>query len=381
MGSARCTASPRRSRRSASSACRLRDRGGRHRRRRRPAAAGRRRAGGPLLRRDEPRRSRPARPGRDPRRGALRRCSRHRPRPSRRRCDAAQPGCRHPADRQLPHRARRLRRPAQRRRRIESMAQAALGAFYGAPSLVLSPSPAADRSLLALGVDPARLAAGSAVSTSPASTRARPTARTTRRDQGSLRGPPDPGEGGRPACRELPAGAQRRSRLHLLLAGGGPEEAELRARLGERATFLGWLEGEDLARAYASADIFLFCSTTDTYGQVVLEAGASGLPVVAVAEGGPASLVENRHTGMLCRPDADHIAGTVLQLAASPLLRRHLGASAVRAVQARSWERALEQLAGGLPPCPRRCPGSRGASARPRRLSRRGRRRCASTMG
>ena len=60
----------------------------------------------------------------------------------------------------------------------------------------------------------------------------------------------------------------------------------------------------------------------------MLEAGASGLPVVAVAEGGPASLIENRHTGMLCRPDADHLAGTVLQLAASPLLRRHLGASA-----------------------------------------------------
>jgi glycosyltransferase involved in cell wall biosynthesis len=102
-----------------------------------------------------------------------------------------------------------------------------------------------------------------------------------------------------------------------------------------------------LARAYASADIFLFCSTTDTYGQVVLEAGASGVPVVAVAEGGPASLVENRHTGMLCQADADHIAGTVLQLAASPLLRRHLGASAVRAAGARSWEQAMTQLAAG----------------------------------
>src|SRR6185295_3280651 len=83
------------------------------------------------------------------------------------------------------------------------------------------------------------------------------------------------------------------------------------------------------------------------YGQVVLEAGASGLPVVAVAEGGPASLIENRHTGMLCEPDPDHIAGTVLQLASSPLLRRHLGAAAARAARERSWERALEQLAGG----------------------------------
>ena len=80
---------------------------------------------------------------------------------------------------------------------------------------------------------------------------------------------------------------------------------------------------------------------------MVVEAGASGLPVVAVAEGGPAALVENRHTGMLCRPDPDHLAGTLLQLASSPLLRRHLGASAVRAARARSWERALDQLAAG----------------------------------
>jgi glycosyltransferase involved in cell wall biosynthesis len=136
-------------------------------------------------------------------------------------------------------------------------------------------------------------------------------------------------------------------RLHLLLAGGGPEEAELRSRLGDRATFLGWLEGEELARAYASADIFLFCSRTDTFGQVILEAGASGLPVVAVAEGGPASLIENRHTGMLCGADPDHLAGTILQLAASPLLRGRLGASARRAALGRSWEAALEQLAAG----------------------------------
>jgi glycosyltransferase involved in cell wall biosynthesis len=228
------------------------------------------------------------------------------------------------------------------------MARMALGAFYGAPSLVLSPSPAADRSLLDLGVEEARLG------------RWERGVDVSRFDPGKAAREDYPGE-----IKVLYAGRLTREkgldllaesflraraadpRLHLLLAGGGPEEAELRGRLGEYATFLGWLEGEELARAYASADVFLFCSTTDTYGQVVLEAGASGVPVVAVAEGGPASLVENRHTGMLCRPDADHIAGTVLQLAASPLLRRHLGSSAVRAAGARSWQRALEQLAEG----------------------------------
>jgi glycosyltransferase involved in cell wall biosynthesis len=231
---------------------------------------------------------------------------------------------------------------------IESIARAALGAFYGAPSLVLSPSPAADRSLLDLGIDPSRLG---------------------RWERGVDISRFDPGKAARDAypgeIKVLYAGRLTREkgvdllaesflraraadpRLHLLLAGGGPEEGELRARRGEDATFLGWLDGDALARAYASADIFLFCSTTDTYGQVVLEAGASGVPVVAVAEGGPASLVENRHTGVLCQPDPDHIAGAVLQLAASPLLRRHLGASAVRAVRERSWGRAMEQLAAG----------------------------------
>ncbi len=231
---------------------------------------------------------------------------------------------------------------------IEAMARLALGAFYRAPSVVLSPSPAADRSLIGLGADAERVVRwGRGV------------------DVESF----DPGKADREAfpgeLKVLYAGRLTRekgvdllaesfirahsvdSRLHLLLAGGGPEEGDLRARLGGRATFLGWLEGEELARAYASADLFLFCSRTDTYGQVVVEAAASGLPVVAVAEGGPASLIENRHTGMLCKADADHIAGTVLQLASSPLMRRRLGASALRTARHRTWAAALEQLATG----------------------------------
>jgi glycosyltransferase involved in cell wall biosynthesis len=69
--------------------------------------------------------------------------------------------------------------------------------------------------------------------------------------------------------------------------------------------------------------------------------------VVAVAQGGPAALVENRHTGLLCRPDPDHLAGSLLQLASSPLLRRHLGAAATHAARGRSWERSMGQLGAG----------------------------------
>ncbi|HKZ12397.1 MAG TPA: glycosyltransferase [Solirubrobacterales bacterium] len=231
---------------------------------------------------------------------------------------------------------------------LEAVARAGLGAFYNAPVRVLSPSPAADGSLAELGIDGAKVG---------------------RWERGVDIERFDPAKADRDAypgeIKVLYAGRLSREkgvdllaesflraheadpRLHLLLAGGGPEESELRARLGDAATFLGWLGGEDLAVAYASADVFLFCSVTDTYGQVILEAGASGLPVIAIAEGGPAALVENRHTGLLCRPDADHLAGSLLQMAASPELRTKLGAAGVRGARARSWERSLSQLAAG----------------------------------
>jgi glycosyltransferase involved in cell wall biosynthesis len=231
---------------------------------------------------------------------------------------------------------------------LEALSRAGLAAFYTAPARVLSPSPAADRSLLGLGAEEDRIdrwERGVDV------TRFCPEKADRSAFPGELRvlyAGRLTSEKGVDLLAESFLKAHRiEPRLHLLLAGGGPEEAELRSRLGERATFLGWLGGEDLARAYASADLFLFCSRTDTYGQVVIEAGASGLPVVAVAEGGPAALIENRNTGILCRPDADHLAGAVLQLAASPVLRRRLGEAAVRNARTRSWERALEQLAGG----------------------------------
>ncbi len=231
---------------------------------------------------------------------------------------------------------------------LEALTRAGLGAFYSAPAAVLSPSPSADASVIALGADPLRLG------------RWERGVDTGRFDPAKADRDAFPGEvkvlyAGRLTCEkgvDLLAEAFLRAhaadpRLHLLLAGGGPEEGELRERLGDRATFLGWLSGEELPCAYASADAFLFASSTDTYGQVILEAAASGLPVVAVAEGGPAALIENRHTGLLCRPDADHLAGTLLQLASSPQLRRQLGEAAARAARERSWERSMGQLGAG----------------------------------
>jgi glycosyltransferase involved in cell wall biosynthesis/predicted metal-dependent phosphoesterase TrpH len=226
--------------------------------------------------------------------------------------------------------------------------EVALGAFYGLCASVLSPSESADESLRGLGIAPERIGRWDR-GVDPA--RFDP----ARRDPEALGGGIKVLYAGRLTKEkgaELLADAflearSRDPRLHLSLAGGGPEEEVLRARLGEHATFLGWLEGDDLARAYASADIFLFASRTDTYGQVILEAQASGLPVVAVAEGGPLSLIDDGRTGLLRPAQAASLATAVCDLAASSERRQSLAREALASVTERTWETALERLGDG----------------------------------
>jgi glycosyltransferase involved in cell wall biosynthesis/predicted metal-dependent phosphoesterase TrpH len=232
-------------------------------------------------------------------------------------------------------------------RLADAMAMA-VRAFYGACDLVLSPSPASDGALREIGIGAERVARWD---------RGVDTARFDPALRGQLELPGElnvlyAGRITREKGADLLAEAfldahSRDPRLHLVLAGGGPEQERLRERVGEHATFLGWLQGIELARAYAGADIFLFPSATDTFGQVILEAQASGLPVVAVAAGGPVSLVEDRVSGLLSEPHADALAESVLELAGSPLLRRRLAAVALSAVRRRTWEGAMERLAEG----------------------------------
>ena len=223
-----------------------------------------------------------------------------------------------------------------------------LAAFYGACDVVLSPSTAADASLRALGLGEDKVARWErGVELERFGSR--------HRVEGHLPGELNLLYAGRLTrekgvellAESFLAARARDERLHLVLAGGGPEEDLLRERLGDHATFLGWLEGEELARAYASADLFLFPSTTDTFGQVILEAQASGLPVVAVGEGGPCDLIQDEVTGLLRPAQADALAGALVELAASPSYRERLGYAAERSAGGRTWERALAQLASG----------------------------------
>ncbi len=231
---------------------------------------------------------------------------------------------------------------------LEALAGMALGAFYGACDIVLSPSPASDERLVRLGINIERVARWDrgvdlerfdpALRTSgllPDAVNVLYAGRLTK-------------EKGVELLADAFETARRRDpRLHLVLAGGGPEEEVLKQRLGDGATFLGWLTGSDLARAYASADVFLFASRTDTFGQVILEAQASGLPVVAVAEGGPVSLITHNETGLLASPDASALAEAVLSLTSEPLTRERVRRNALQAVRGRTWKASLEQLAAG----------------------------------
>ena len=231
---------------------------------------------------------------------------------------------------------------------LEALMGIALGRFYGACDVVLSPSPASDARLAELGIAPERIGRWDR---GVDLARFDPKLRTPGLLPGEVNvlyaGRMTKEKGADLLADAFLAARWRDPRLHLVLAGGGPEEDVLRERLGEYATFLGWLRGADLARVYASADMFLFASQTDTFGQVLLEAQASGLPVVAVDEGGPRSLIEHGVTGLLAPADADALAAAVVSLAGAPLLAERLRRTALAAVSGRTWEAALEMLAAG----------------------------------
>jgi len=137
-----------------------------------------------------------------------------------------------------------------------------------------------------------------------------------------------------------------RPEARLVVVGDGPARRELERTSPAGTVFVGEARGEELAELYASADVFCFPSTTDTFGQVILEAGASGLPVVAAAAGGALELVADRRSGLLVPPDEPGaLAAALLELAESPARRAALGAAGLAAARARTWESAIGQLA------------------------------------
>lgn len=119
--------------------------------------------------------------------------------------------------------------------------------------------------------------------------------------------------------------------VQMLIVGDGPQRAALEASLARvgGAVFLGFRSGEELSRLYASADLFVFPSTTDTLGQVVMEAQASGLPVLVTDQGGPREVVRDGVTGhVLGAHDAEAWARAIVRLVTDAGARRAMGAAA-----------------------------------------------------
>jgi phosphatidylinositol alpha 1,6-mannosyltransferase len=130
----------------------------------------------------------------------------------------------------------------------------------------------------------------------------------------------------------------------LVVVGDGPARGWLERRLPD-AKFTGLLRGDDLARAFASLDVFVHPGEAETFCQTVQEAQASGVPVVAPAAGGPLDLVEHGRTGLLYDPaDKASLRRSVESLVSDPALRTSLAREALQTVGSRSWASVVDEL-------------------------------------
>jgi len=139
-----------------------------------------------------------------------------------------------------------------------------------------------------------------------------------------------------------------RPEIALTLIGEGSYRAALERHFaGTDALFMGPAYGADLASAYASADVFVFAGPEETFGQVVLEALASGLPAVVAARGGPKDLIRDGATGFICAvDDSAAFAERVAWLATNPEQRAAMGRAARESALTRTWPRVMAQLEG-----------------------------------
>ncbi|MFF0007439.1 glycosyltransferase family 4 protein [Streptomyces tibetensis] len=143
---------------------------------------------------------------------------------------------------------------------------------------------------------------------------------------------------------ELLAGVCGLEGVRVVIVGDGPSRPGLEQAL-PGAVFLGRRTGDDLARIFASFDVFAHTGPFETFCQTVQEAMASGLPVVAPAAGGPLDLVAHGHTGLLVPPhDATAVRDAVRSLAADAGLRAGYGAAGRATVEGRTWAAVGDRL-------------------------------------
>jgi glycosyltransferase involved in cell wall biosynthesis len=154
--------------------------------------------------------------------------------------------------------------------------------------------------------------------------------------------------------------------FRFLIVGSGSERSGLEKTM-ERAEFTGVLRGEALATAYADMDVFVFPSETDTFGNVVQEALASGVPAVVTDKGGPRFIVADAVDGFIAADDAGFCAAVERLIRDGPL-RRTMAEAAVRQMESRSWDLVFDQVYEGYAAALRdRPPAAREPSSEPGR--------------
>lgn len=131
--------------------------------------------------------------------------------------------------------------------------------------------------------------------------------------------------------------------IRPLIVGGGPELDYFKRQCPD-GVFLGHQAGDDLARAYAGGDIFFNPSITETFGQVTLEAMASGLPALCANAAGSLSLVDEGVTGFIAPPDVTAFTNKLNQLAGDAALRAEMGAAGRKKALTFSWDAVLDDL-------------------------------------
>jgi len=137
---------------------------------------------------------------------------------------------------------------------------------------------------------------------------------------------------------------QRGRRVVCAVAGDGPYAEELKRIAPPDTRFVGRLSGRELSEFYASGDLFLFPSATDTFGNVLLEAMASGLPVVGAAVGPTRELLGNTRGVTFPPGDATAFATRVRELADDPARRAVLAADALSFARTRTWDAVFDEL-------------------------------------
>ncbi|MCA1009544.1 glycosyltransferase family 4 protein [Halobacillus halophilus] len=144
-------------------------------------------------------------------------------------------------------------------------------------------------------------------------------------------------------ARDLPE--PYKNKVHWLIVGEGPLLKELQKEKLPNITFTGYVHGSELANIYANSTLFIFPSTTETFGNVVLEALACGTPVVASKSGGVQEIIQSGKTGILCDPrNSSQMIDAICNLLADPLRIQTMAMEARKYALDQSWETILSKL-------------------------------------